>query len=1066
MSSSNRTTSKGGKGPKADKSHKNNKTDSGKTNDHKPTGGGGGDNVRSKSDDPSVIKERVRQVMEWTHKSEEEACLALHECDNDVERAADMLLDDDWAIIVKKKKNRQASSSKQENADNAVTAAGAVDDWNDQTHSGDKEKPRNKSGGPPRLHGRHNDSRGWKGREKQENERNLEDGGRYNQDHRDRRGRPGGPTRGGSGRGRGGGRAGGRFPPRNNRNTFSSRPMETWDNSNTWDANTATNHTENWDDATIDEWSTEEYTGSLADTKVFTPSVQTDLPKESDSIMPARSPLPEERNQMSMQPGHVPPQSPVPMVGTLNAAQTQYFSQLTQQNSDMKTSHLPTQTYGGAPTQQQGGTQQYSATTQYGGGHNNSYVSGGYPVVSATNYGTVPETQPTQQPVRTKTQRARVPPPSKIPSSAVEMPGDLKSIALLDVQFGAMDLISDNMSFDSVADTKFNSTNNTKLDSANTTPSSNLDLSNANQNSTIDAYSQQKTSTQSSISPALSQSLNSSETIPQTSEHLSSGYSTTTRTAITGNSTSSGTPSAIDLNKQSDTHSYSQSSTYISYQPKSSSYQTQNYSTPNYSTTQTTSSYVSNQPSNYVSNNSGSTYNTPSGTNTYQNAYSSSSYQSNTATAVFPPSMSQANSYPSTNQAYPQNTSQSVYGANAGLNSNSNYGNTTSSTPQYNSYNSTANHKLVKENTYDNSTTVASSTATSTTSVSTAASTLTLSQTTTTGTKATTTLAKNSSGVVSNIPPGVAPVMSTPYIMSQIPYFQQPMYTYEEMQILQQRLPHMTTPYYEMSYQTPTTLTAVRDQPLATYSMSDARFTRGDNNASPVPSTLSQQTSTLTQGHQAQPILTQTAGPYFFAAPYNPMQSYQFGAVYSQIPTATNAHGANSSTQYPKPSTYGSGYGSGYDALSQTQDYSKGGYVGNTQGQTKGTGANASSTGTTGNDLSAMYGKSHTAIGKVNSYEKQGFHSGTPPPFSGALHGSQNAGLAPSGSGYGPQMYIPTMPPHQQHHSTQMMPLHQMDVRHQGRRMDSGNTSGQRSQSSNQTKSGAKQYPNAYWNQA
>lgn len=153
--------------------------------------------------------------------------------------------------------------------------------------------------------------------------------------------------------------------------------------------------------------------------------------------------------------------------------------------------------------------------------------------------------------------------------------------------------------------------------------------------------------------------------------------------------TSSGTASTIDLNKQSEPHSYSQSSTYISYQPKSSSYQPQNYSSSSYSTTQvlhvhsndfcwvllnncvfklqTTSSYVSNQPNNYVSNNSGSTYNTPSGTNAYQNAYSSSnSYQSNTASAGFPPSMSQANSYPGTNQAYPQNTSQSVYGTNAG----------------------------------------------------------------------------------------------------------------------------------------------------------------------------------------------------------------------------------------------------------------------------------------------------------------------------------------------------------------------------------------------------------------
>lgn len=84
-----------------------------------------------------------------------------------------------------------------------------------------------------------------------------------------------------------------------------------------------------------------------------------------------------------------------------------------------------------------------------------------------------------------------------------------------------------------------------------------------------------------------------------------------------------------------------------------------------------------------------------------------------------------------------------------------------------------------------------------------------------------------------------------------------------------------------------------------------------------------------------------------------------------QLPTVTNAHGSTNS-QYPKPATYGSGYGSGYDPLTQSQDYSKGGYVGNTQGQNKGTGANASSGGSSANDLTAMYGKSHTALGKVN----------------------------------------------------------------------------------------------------
>jgi hypothetical protein len=85
-----------------------------------------------------------------------------------------------------------------------------------------------------------------------------------------------------------------------------------------------------------------------------------------------------------------------------------------------------------------------------------------------------------------------------------------------------------------------------------------------------------------------------------------------------------------------------------------------------------------------------------------------------------------------------------------------------------------------------------------------------------------------------------------------------------------------------MSYQTPTTLAAVRDGTLGNvgYSISDGRFTRGDNNASPVPSTLSQQTSTLTQGHQAQPILAGAGHPYFFTA-LNTFPNYQFGTMYT-----------------------------------------------------------------------------------------------------------------------------------------------------------------------------------------
>lgn len=64
------------------------------------------------------------------------------------------------------------------------------------------------------------------------------------------------------------------------------------------------------------------------------------------------------------------------------------------------------------------------------------------------------------QQVPVRRQRARVPPPSKIPSSAVEMPGDLQnSMGYLDVQFGGLDFGGTEDSFGEVAE-KFNPADN------------------------------------------------------------------------------------------------------------------------------------------------------------------------------------------------------------------------------------------------------------------------------------------------------------------------------------------------------------------------------------------------------------------------------------------------------------------------------------------------------------------------------------------------------------------------------------------------------------------------------
>lgn len=106
MSSSNRTTSKGGKGAKADKSHKSDKSESGNSSFKTSSsvflmrvilGKGSSEkqqhrDANSKGEDPS-IKDKVKQLIEMSHRSEEEVCLALHECDNDINLASNMLFE-------------------------------------------------------------------------------------------------------------------------------------------------------------------------------------------------------------------------------------------------------------------------------------------------------------------------------------------------------------------------------------------------------------------------------------------------------------------------------------------------------------------------------------------------------------------------------------------------------------------------------------------------------------------------------------------------------------------------------------------------------------------------------------------------------------------------------------------------------------------------------------------------------------------------------------------------------------------------------------------------------------
>ncbi|KAK7867696.1 hypothetical protein R5R35_011563 [Gryllus longicercus] len=1160
MSSASRSTSRGGKGAKQDASVANKqqktdtKTDSPKTLDHNPKIQPTAEQMRiaqiidTRTEDPD-LRDKIKQVMDATRKTEDEVCTALHDCDNDPDRAVNLLLEGagtgEWETSGKKKKNRQTNTPKSETVQNNRDTE--QEDWDaGQGFNTDRERSRNRGGGPPRMRGRGSlDNRGWRGRENKENEKNLEDG-------RDGYRRGGGRMMNGPRSGRGG--RGGRLGPRTFQNRDKGgfpRSIETWNNPSVEENSGGDGlKMEKWGDdfPSPEDWDNEEYTGSLADTKVFTPSVGTAVeptvtaePQQeptatstvseltsslaaqtlSSSVASSSSQMSSQNLELHQQTSQLS-QSPVPVgVNTLSAAPSEYLSQFSQNTDSLKSAVGI-------------GTSTPASATSYG------TTSNSFPVTSSTAYqppsppsgftstaasfsssnyvGTTPnytsqiqeqnldtttsttQCPPQSMPQRTKTARPRVPPPSKIPSTAVEMPGDaINSIGYLDVQFGGLEFGSES-SFDATTEpSKYpNSTSGTVLDSLpSPRASSNLDLSGNNQTSPLDAYtsaSNQKP-TQQSIGSTLGQGqkLSSGESILPTTEHK-----TTQPSFPQSRGTGS---SALDMDKSDVGLSYSTPSTatypasYPSQKSGTSSYPTaSSYTTSNYSSTQVTTSaptYQTNQSQmSFTSSGTGASYSSQTAA---PSSYPSSSYSQASAAGVtyqtgptsYPSITQSTNSFPSASPAY-QTTGQSVYGAStlgsstayavsaATAQYQNNYGANVATTAQNHTKLSSALSTGTKEPQYDTTTTVSSNlTSTNATTTNSGLSTVNATPTlglaaasssqtvNTTSTKVTSSTGK--SGVIPNIPPGVPPMLGTQYIMSQggLPYFQQPMYSYEDLQLLQQRIPHMVTAatgYYDMGFQAPTSLATGREGGLASvaYSMSDGRYTRADNNASPVPSTLSQQNAT--QAHQ-QPMLNPTALPpgyaYFYGGGMMP-GGFQYGtpAIYP-MPPATNTHGSTTTTQYPKPGSYGSGYGSGYDGLSQNQDYSKTGYVSGSQSQTKaGVGANAGTTGSSASDLSAVYGKSHVALGKVNSYEKQGFHSGTPPPFN--LAGSQNTPMAPSGA-YAPHLFIPTMAPHQQHHSTTLMhqPLHQ----------ETGSSSNQRSQSSTQpNKSGAKQgYSPSYW---
>uniref|UniRef100_A0A3Q2PDS0 Ubiquitin associated protein 2-like n=1 Tax=Fundulus heteroclitus TaxID=8078 RepID=A0A3Q2PDS0_FUNHE len=254
-----------------------------------------------------------------------------------------------------------------------------------------------------------------------------------------------------------------------------------------------------------------------------------------------------------------------------------------------------------------------------------------------------------------------------------------------------------------------------------------------------------------------------------------------------------------------------------------------------------------------------------------------------------------------------------------------------------------------------------------------------------------------------NLPPGVPPLLPNPYIMAPglLHAYPPQVYGYDDLQMLQTRIP---LDYYSIPFATPTTALTGREGSLTSnpYSGDLSKFGRGDASSPAPATTLAQTQQNQTQTHHTtqQPFLnpalppgySYTSLPYYTGMPGLP-NTFQYGpAMFPVAPTSSKQHGVNvgvnaSATPFQQASGYGShGYSTGVSVTS-------------------------SNTGVP--DIS---GSVYT---KTQSFEKQGFHAGTP-AASFSLPSALGTGgpiNPPAAAGYAPAPFMHILTPHQQPHS-------------------------------------------------
>ncbi|XP_077004022.1 ubiquitin-associated protein 2 isoform X2 [Tamandua tetradactyla] len=302
-----------------------------------------------------------------------------------------------------------------------------------------------------------------------------------------------------------------------------------------------------------------------------------------------------------------------------------------------------------------------------------------------------------------------------------------------------------------------------------------------------------------------------------------------------------------------------------------------------------------------------------------------------------------------------------------------------------------------------------------------------------------------------NLPQGVPPLLHNQYLVGPgglLPAY--PIYGYDELQMLQSRLP---VDYYGIPFATPTAL-ASRDGSLANSPYS----------AQP------QQSQSQTHHTAQQPFLnpalppgySYTGLPYYTGMP----SAFQYGPTMFVPPTSAKQHGVNLSTPTPpfqQAGGYGQhSYGAGYDDLTQgtaAGDYTKGGYSGSSQAQNKSAGSGPGKGVSVSSSTTGLPDMTGSVYNKTQTFDKQGFHAGTPPPFSLPSALGSTGPLAPGAApGYVPPPFLHILPAHQQPHS---------QLLHHHLPPDAQSGSGQRSQPSSlqpKTQASKPTYGNSpYW---